>query len=67
MDPLFARSSYETVAEQRITQAIYTKDAARTLSDVATGKGVNAKIFVKIDTGLRRVGVNHKEVARATL
>jgi alanine racemase len=61
MDPLFARSSYEAVVENRITQVIYTEAAARTLSDVATGKGVNANVFVKIDTGLRRVGVNHEE------
>jgi alanine racemase len=61
MDPLFARSSYEAVVENRITQVIYTEAAARTLSDVATGKGVNANVFVKIDTGLRRAGVNHEE------
>ena len=61
MDPLFARRSYEAVIEKRITQVIYTEDAARTLNNVATEKGVKAKVFIKIDTGLRRVGVNHEE------
>jgi alanine racemase len=53
MDPLFARSSYEAVVENRITQVIYTEAAARTLSDVATGKGVNANVFVLEPSGNR--------------
>ena len=61
MDPLFTRRSYEAVVENRITQVIYSEDAARTLNDVATGKGMKSKVFAKIDTGLRRVGINHEE------
>ena len=60
-DPLFAKRSYEAVVENRITQVIYTEDVARTLNDVATERGVKAKVFIKIDTGLRRVGINHEE------
>ena len=63
MDPLFATSSYESVVDKNIIQVIYTEDAARKLNNVATRKGVMAKVFVKIDTGLRRVGVNHEEAA----
>jgi len=63
MDPLFVRSSYEAVVEKRITQVVYTEDAVRTLSDVASGNGMKVHVFVKIDTGLRRVGVKHDEAA----
>ncbi len=63
MDPLFARGSYEAVVEKGITHVVYTEDAARTLSEVASGMGKKAHVFVKIDTGLRRVGVKHDEAA----
>ena len=63
MDPLFATSSFEKVVEKGITQVVYTEDAARTLSEVASEKDMKAPVFVKIDTGLRRVGVKHDEAA----
>jgi alanine racemase len=63
MDPLFATSSFEEVVEKGITQVVYTEDAARTLSEVASEKDMKAPVFVKIDTGLRRVGVKHDEAA----
>ena len=63
MDPLFVRSSYEAVVDKGITQVVYTEDAARKLSDGASGNGMKAHVFVKIDTGLRRVGVKHDEAA----
>ena len=63
MNPLFTRSSYKTVAEKVITHVVYTEDAARKLSEVASSKGVKAHDFVKIDTGLRRVGVKSDEAA----
>ena len=63
MDPLFATSSFENVVEKGITQVVYPEDAARTLSEVASEKDLKAPVFVKIDTGLRRVGVKHDEAA----
>jgi len=63
MDPLFARSSYKAAVEKRITHVVYTEDAARTLSEIASGKGMKTHVFVKIDTGLRRVGVKHDDAA----
>lgn len=63
MDPLFTRDSYEAVVEKGITHVIYTEDTARTLSEVSSGMGMKAHVFVKIDTGLRRVGVKHDEAA----
>ena len=61
MDPLFARSSYKAVVEKRITHLIYTEDTAQTLSEAASEQGKKAHVFMKIDTGLRRVGVTHFE------
>lgn len=63
MDPLFAKSSYKAVVEKGVTQVVYTEDIAQTLSEVASVKKVKAHVFVKIDTGLRRVGVKHDEAA----
>jgi len=63
MDPLFAKRSYKAVVEKGITQVVYTEDAAQTLSEVASVKKLKAHVFVKIDTGLRRVGVKHDEAA----
>ena len=56
MDPLFATSSFTDVVEKGITPVVYTEYAARTLSEVASRIGMKAHVFVKIDTGLRRVG-----------
>ena len=63
MDPLFATSSFTDVVEKGITPVVYTEYAARTLSEVASRIGMKAHVFVKIDTGLRRVGVKHDEAA----
>jgi alanine racemase len=63
MDPLFSRRSFEAVVEGGITHVVYTEDALRTLGEVASEKGSTARVFVKIDTGLRRVGVRHDEAA----
>jgi alanine racemase len=63
MDPLFATSSYEAVVKKGITQVVYTEDAVRALNDVASENGMKAHVFVKIDTGLRRVGVKHDEAS----
>lgn len=63
MDPLFAKSSYKAVVEKGVTQVVYTEDIAQTLSEVASVKKLKAHVFVKIDTGLRRVGVKHDEAA----
>jgi alanine racemase len=45
-----------------VTQVVYTLDATEKLSKAAERLGKTADIFVKVDTGLRRVGVWHEEV-----
>ena len=63
MGPLFTDGQNESVVRRRIVQAVYTPEAAERLSDAAVKLGASAAVFVKVDTGLRRVGVWHEEAA----
>lgn len=59
MGPLFTLTQHEAVVRSDITQVVYTRGTARTLSEVTEEWGMEAKVYVKVDTGLRRVGVWH--------
>jgi alanine racemase len=59
MDPLFRKDQYEWVVKNKVTQTVYTRDHARGVSDAARKFDVEAEVFVKVDTGLGRVGVRH--------
>ena len=61
MDPLWTPDQYEVVVEKGVTQIIYTLDAATRLSKAALKLGKTSSVFVKVDTGLRRVGIWHEE------
>lgn len=63
MDVLFTESQYRSVVEKGITQTVYTLEAAEKLSKAAKRLGKTAAIFVKVDTGLNRVGVKYSEAA----
>jgi len=63
MDVLFTDSQYTSVAEKGITQTVYTVEAAQRLNKAAMGLGKVARVFVKVDTGLNRVGVKYSEAA----
>ncbi|HEX9914466.1 MAG TPA: alanine racemase [Candidatus Bathyarchaeia archaeon] len=63
MDVLFTESQYRSVVEKGITQTIYTLEAAEKLSKAAKRLGKTAAAFVKVDTGLNRVGVKYSEAA----
>jgi len=63
MGPLFTAAQYDSVARRGIVQAVYTGEVAERLSDAADRVGVETAVFVKVDTGLRRVGVWHEEAA----
>jgi alanine racemase len=63
MGPLFAPAQYDAVVGRGIVQAVYTREVAERLSEAATRRGRPAAVFVKVDTGLRRVGVWHEEAA----
>ncbi|MBD3206264.1 alanine racemase [Candidatus Bathyarchaeota archaeon] len=57
MDVLFTDEQYQKVVKKGITQTIYTLESAEKLNQAAVSSNKKAKIFVKIDTGLNRVGV----------
>jgi alanine racemase len=63
MGPLFTAAQFDSVARRGIVQAVYTGEAAERLSDAADRVGVDTAVFVKVDTGLRRVCVWHEEAA----
>lgn len=49
-------SLFEVLIDYDITQTIYTYEQAKVMSDVATSKGKLAKVHVKLDTGMNRIG-----------
>jgi alanine racemase len=63
MDPLFTREQYNWVVENNVTQSVYTVDHGRGVSDAARRLETDAEVFVKVDTGLGRVGVRHEKAA----
>ena len=46
----------DELIKYQITQTIYSHDMAKILSDEALRQGVRAKVHIKIDTGMTRVG-----------
>jgi alanine racemase len=63
IDPIFSDEQYNYVVEEGITQAVFTRPVAERLSRAAVRLGLEAGVFVKVDTGLGRVGVRHDEAA----
>ncbi len=63
MDVLFTVAQYESVVKNGITQCVYTKEDADKLAKAAGKRGIDAKVFIKVDTGLNRIGVRHSEAA----
>ncbi|PKM51841.1 MAG: alanine racemase [Firmicutes bacterium HGW-Firmicutes-7] len=47
---------YENLVEYDIIQTVYKYSMAKGISDVAAKAGKNAKIHIKIDTGMMRIG-----------
>jgi len=63
MDPLFIAAQYETVVDRGVTQTVFRRETADRLSEAARRLGRDAGVFVKVDTGLGRVGVRHEKAA----
>ncbi len=61
MDVLFTPEQYLSVVENEITQTIYTREDADKLQEASEKAGKPAKVFIKVDTGLNRVGVRHSK------
>lgn len=49
------------VVAHRLTQTVFSLDVAEALSQAAVAAGVTAKIHLKIDTGMSRIGVSYKK------
>jgi len=61
MDPLFSEGHYVEVVRRGVTQTVYQKVTADKLNAAAGMLGSKALVWVKIDTGLGRVGVRWTE------
>lgn len=61
MDALYGEAQVRRVVEAGVTQVVYTPELAASLSAAAAGLGRKAGVFVKVDSGLRRVGVPANE------
>jgi alanine racemase len=62
MDPVYTDDQYRWIIDQNISQVTYHCDSAESLSRAAVGLGKTAGVWVKVDTGLGRVGVRWTEV-----
>lgn len=60
---------YETAIEYDITQAVFNKECCKALSDKAISMGKKAKVHIKADSGMSRIGFqcNEEGVEEASL
>lgn len=58
---------FDKLIAYNITQAVYDVSEAKLLSDLAVSKGCKAKVHIKVDTGMSRIGflVNDEGIAAA--
>jgi alanine racemase len=63
VDPLYSGRQYGEVVEESITQAVFSRSVAERLSRETVRQGRDAEVWVKVDTGLGRVGVRHDAAA----
>jgi alanine racemase len=63
MDAIFSENQFNAIVEKRITQVVYTEEVAKRLSAAASRTGEETEVFVKVDTGLHRVGIDHSMAA----
>jgi alanine racemase len=63
MDPLFSEEQFESVVGNDVIQTVFRRETAEGLSGAAVRLGKAVEVFVKVDTGLNRVGVRHGEAA----
>lgn len=51
----------EPIVSNHITQTVFTREVARALNDEAKKRDKRAKVHIKVDTGMGRIGVWHEE------
>jgi alanine racemase len=59
----FWEGQAELCLGERLTPVVYRLDMAAALDAAARAAGVTADVHVKIDTGMRRLGVRHEDAA----
>ena len=64
IDPLFSEADYNKVVKNNVTQTIYQQEPAEKLDKAAEKAGKITPIWVKVDTGLGRVGVRWSEATQ---
>jgi alanine racemase len=64
IDPIFTDKQLETVVEKKVTHSIYRFEPAERLNQIAEKLDKITPVWVKIDTGLRRVGVHWNEATK---
>lgn len=50
------RDNYDKLIAYNITQAVYDVEECKILSELAISKGKKAKVHIKVDTGMSRIG-----------
>ena len=63
MDPIYTKEQYKWVITQRVSQVTYHKESAEKLSKAASDLNETVSVWVKVDTGLGRVGVNWRQAS----
>jgi len=61
LDPVYTEDQYRWVVENGVSQVTYHRESAEKLSKAAKELNKTAGVWVKVDTGLGRVGVNWRE------
>lgn len=59
MDALYTDDQFTAVVAADVTQVVFTQAMAERLDAAARARGRKAGVFIKVDTGLHRVGVDH--------
>ena len=54
----------KTLADNNISQAVFSYDYAKELSDFAVKDNVTVKIHIKLDTGMSRIGFMYQNIER---
>lgn len=57
-------SMAKELADNNISQAVFSEEYARELSDEAVKQNVDVKIHIKLDTGMSRIGFMYQDIDR---
>ena len=56
--------SYEKLIREEVRMTVFRYDTLLELSEVSSRAGKHARIHIKVDTGMSRIGIGAKEVGR---